>query len=183
METTAPEAPKTDRSRLVRIILLSLAGIGGLLVLGKTCGPADSGPDSGKIPSKSAGSADALPPESRSLGFDEVSIGQEYKTSVASQSHRVSQLEDELRALRQNQEALKGELLKASGSQETQVARIEELSRLLERAVASPPVPGRSDPAPKESEKTSAIRLVTFEGGPAKREPKKSFRIPAGSAA
>jgi hypothetical protein len=183
MENSSPEVQKTDRSRVVRMILLSLAGIGGLLVLGKACGPTDSGPDPGKLPAKSAGAASAASPESRSLGFDEVSIGQEYKTSVASQSHRVSQLEQELGSLRLNLEALKGELLKASGSQETQVAKIEELSRLLERTVAQPPLPVRSDPAPKESEKTSGIRLVTFEGGTAKRDPKKSLRIPAGSAA
>jgi hypothetical protein len=183
MENSTPEVRKTERSRLVRMVLVSLAGLGGLLVLGKACGPTDSGSDPGKAPARAQASAGASSAESRSLGFDEVSIGQEYKTSVASQSHRVSQLEQELGSLRQNLEALKGELLKASGSQESQVARIEELTRLLERTVAAPPLPSRGDPAPKESDKTAGIRLVTFEAAPPKREPKKSLRIPAGSAA
>src|SRR6516165_10441495 len=111
MENPTPEARKTEKTRLVRMVLLGFAGIGGLLILGRACGPNDPGDEPGK-PSKSAHSADAAPSESRALGFDEVSIGQEYKTSVASQSHRVSQLEEELRFQRQNIEALKGELHK-----------------------------------------------------------------------
>ena len=164
------------------MILLGLGGIGSLLVLGRAFGPSDPGPDPGKL-SKPAPSTETAPPESRSLGFDEVSIGQEYKTSVASQSHRVSQLEEELRSLRGNLEALKGELLKASGTQETQLAKIDELSKMLERTVAPPSLLGRSDSSPKEPEKPSGIRLVTFEAGPPKREPRKWLRIPAGSAA
>lgn len=183
MESQSPEVRKTEKSRLLRMVALSAAGIAGLFVLGRSCGPSEPSPEAEKIPAKSATFGSGSTGDSRSLGFDEVSIGQEYKTSVASQSHRVSQLEQELGSLRQNLEALKGELLKASGSQETQVAKIEELSRLLERTVAAPPIPARADSIPKESEKTPGIRLVTFESTATKREPKKSLRIPAGSAA
>jgi hypothetical protein len=181
MENPTPEVRKAEKSRLVRMVLLSLGGIGGLLILGRACGPKDSGPEIEKPPVRA--DAGATGSESRTLGFDEVSIGQEYKTSVASQSHRVTQLEQELGTVRQNLEALKGELLKASGTQETQLARLEELSRLLQSMALPRPAVLGADEAPKAAEKPSGIRLVTFDPGPGKQGPRKSLRIPAGSAA
>lgn len=165
------------------MMLLSLGGIGGLFLFGRACGPKDASPQSEKPPARSASETGATGGESRALGFDEVSIGQEYKTSVASQSHRVSQLEQELTTLRQNIETLKSELLKASGSQEAQVARLEELTRLLQTMPTPRPVLDLPDPAAKAVEKQTGIRLMTFDPGAAKREPRKALRIPAGSAA
>jgi hypothetical protein len=180
MENPTPEARRAEKSRLVRMVLLSLGGIGGLLLLGRACGPKESGPETQKPPVRAGSDAGS---DSRSLGFDEVSIGQEYKTSVASQSHRVSQLEHELAAVRQNLESLKGELLKASGSQDAQLARLEELSRLLQSMASPRPAPLGAEETPKAIEKPSGIRLVTFDPGPAKRDPRKPLRIPAGSSA
>jgi hypothetical protein len=104
-----------------------------------------------------AHSAEASPPESRPLVFDEVSIGKEYRASVAKQSHRVRELEEGLRSQRQ-------------------LARIEDLLKFLEQMVAAAPILGGVDSSSKESENPSGIRLVTFDPGVAKRDPRKSPR-------
>lgn len=165
------------------MISLSLVGMGGLFLFGKACGLKEADPESPKPEAKSAFSANQSQGESRSLGFDEVSIGQEYKTSVASQSHRVSQLEEVIGTLRHEIESLKSDLVKASGSHETQQARLEELTKVLQPSgITRPPVES-SDPASKTGDKSGGIRLLAFDPPPVKAERRKALRIPAGSAA
>src|SRR5471030_2408807 len=100
MENSSPETAKGQRTRLLRLLLLSLGGIGLLFVLGRSCGRALEEPGSQKPQSGGSSLPGHADSTAGSLGFDEVTIGHEYKASVASQSHRVSTLEEETTALR-----------------------------------------------------------------------------------
>ena len=42
MENSSPDSARGQRSRLIRLLLLSGAGIGVLFILGRSCGPTDS---------------------------------------------------------------------------------------------------------------------------------------------
>ncbi|MBV8882326.1 MAG: TraB/VirB10 family protein [Planctomycetaceae bacterium] len=182
MDNHFPKLEKPQKARLFRMVLVALGAIGGLVLLGRTCGPTGAMPEGGKPPN-SGPEAITAAGTSRTLGFDEVSIGQEYRTSVASQSHRLSQVEQDMTSLRQNLEMLKGELVKASGSQEAQLARLDELSRLLQGMTISRPAPEASEQAQKPGEKGPGVHLVTFEPAAPRATRKKVLRIPAGSAA
>src|SRR5262245_57539265 len=106
MENSSPDSARTQKTRLLRMLILSLGGIGVLFVLGRSCGPENAEGTSPKSGTRSpapvgekAGGA--------SLGFDELTIGQEYKASVASQSHRVTTLEQDVSGLKRDLGALR----------------------------------------------------------------------------
>src|SRR6185369_18021342 len=99
MENPSEGSARAQKGRLLKLLLLSLGGIGVLFVLGRSCGPEKEegpAPKTAKSPSSIETAAGG------SLGFDELSIGQEYKASVASQSHRVRALEEDVSGLKRD---------------------------------------------------------------------------------
>ena len=181
----AAEPPKVSpKSRLSRMVLLALGGVITLLILGKTCAG-----DPTKTDDPAQGKSRALPEKPlASDGFDELSIGHEYKTSVASQSHRVSTLEQEVGVLKKTIDDLRGQLGRANAGQETELARLDELSKLLQslpsmpRNDAGPSAPGAGLAPENGGREPSGVRLVTFDAPARKGPPPHLVRIPTASA-
>lgn len=182
MENSSPETAKAQRTRLLRLLLLSLGGIGILFVLGRSCGPTTAEGESRKPQAGSSslsGQADGAP---GSLGFDDVTIGQEYKASVASHSHRVNTLEEETAALRRELGVLRAELSKSASAQEGQVGRLDEVARLVQSAAAPRPEGLPGETAQKAEREERGIRLIAFEPTLGAKIPRHVLRIPAASA-
>lgn len=184
MENSSPETAASQRKRLLRLLLLSLGGIGILFVLGRSCGPSKEEPGS-QTPSGSSSLSGHAAGAAGSLGFDEVTIGQEYKASVASQSHRVSTLEEETTALRRELAVLRAELSKSATAQEGQLGRLDEVARLVQSASAPrpdvfPKEPGEATQKPQEDPR--GIRAIAFEPAPGAKISRHVLRIPAASA-
>jgi hypothetical protein len=116
------------------------------------------------------------------LGFDDLTIGQEYKTSVASQGHRVSTLEQDVGVLRKDLDTLKADLTKSAEAQGAQLARLEEIARLVQ-SLATPrlEVPTALDPSKLEP-MGKGIRLLAFEGTTGPAAARRALRIPTASA-
>jgi hypothetical protein len=166
--------------------LLAAAGVVFILVLGKSCATSGEmkGQDSNRSKAAPLGEGPAT-----AEGFDDLSIGQQYKTSVASQGHRVATLEQELGSLKRYVEDLKGQLSKANASQENQLSRLDGVTKLLQDAASGPGnhpgAPGAlADGARPETVETRApVRLVAFENPERpKAAPARLVRIPAASA-
>ena len=184
METSSPEAAKTRKKRLFRLLLLALGGMGVLFVLGRSCGPAKEGEESRKPPVTSGALPGPGEGASGSLGFDELSIGQEYKASVASQSHRVSGLEEEAASLRRELGALRAELSKSAAVQEGQLGRLDEMARQVQSVAAPrPELPLVGDAVQNAAPGDSGIRLIAFDPPPGVKSPRHVLRIPTASAA
>jgi hypothetical protein len=182
MEDSSPETAKAQRTRLLRLLLLALGGIGILFVLGRSCGRALEEGESRKPQTGSPsqpGQAEGAP---GTLGFDDVTIGQEYKASVASHSHRVSTLEEETTALRRELGVLRAELSKSAAAQEGQLGRLDQVARLVQSAAAPRPegLPGEAAQKPDREER--GIRLIAFETPQGAKVPRHVLRIPAASA-
>jgi hypothetical protein len=185
MENSSPETAASQRKRLLRLLLLSLGGIGVLFVLGRTCGPSKEEPGSPKSQSGGSSLSGHADGALGSLGFDEVTIGQEYKASVASQSHRVSTLEEETTALRRELVVLRAELSKSATAQEGQLGRLDEVARLVQSASAPRPEVFPKEPgeaAQKAEREERGIRLIAFEPAPGAKIARHVLRIPAASA-
>src|ERR1041384_6938739 len=188
METPISESPKPPlvKSPLFRMTLRAAGGVVLLLVLGKTCGgtsdPKNENPAHSKAP---AGQERGATPD----GFDDLTIGQQYKTSVASQSHRVATLEQELGSLRKYVEDLKSQLSKANVSQEKEISRLDEVTKLLQDVASGPknpsplaPGPAQDGARPESAEARPSVRLITFENRESKQPPTRLVRIPTASA-
>ncbi len=188
MENSSPESLRAKRSRLFRMLLLSAGGIGALFILGRSCGPASD--DAGaKEPLQGTASNGREGGGEGSLGFDDLTIGQEYKASVASQGHRVSTLEQDLSGIRGELDHLKAELSKAASARQDQLSRLEEILRHVESLgtprLESPPslVPhGLVPPKPEPIDVGKGVRLLSFEASGAPPAPRRALRIPAASA-
>lgn len=182
MENSSPDTARSQRSRLLRLLLLSGGGIGVLFILGRTCGPQAGDDASAKAPRPEARLAGRDPGNAASLGFDDLSIGQEYKTSVASQGHRVSTLEQDVSGLRKDLDLLKDGLVKSAEVQEVQIARLEEIARLVQtQATPRLEVPTALEPSKPESIK-KGVRLLAFEGSGGPSAARRALRIPSASA-
>ena len=180
METSSTSSKRSERSRLLRLLLLSGGGIGVLFLLGRSCGPA--GGEAG-TPGKAAPSSnEAREGTTGSLGFDELSIGQEYKTSVASQSHRVNALEEDVSSLRRDLGELKAGSRKAAEAQDAFLLRLEEISRLVQ-SLGTPRLEIPTDVGPpRHDAPEKGVRLITFESAAPSEPPKRTLRIPTASS-
>lgn len=182
MENSSPETARSQRSRLLRLLLLSGGGIGVLFILGRSCGPQQDVSGAGKAPGREVRAASRDAGGTGTLGFDDLTIGQEYKTSVASQGHRVSTLEQDTSLLRKDLDSLKADLMKSAEAQGAQLARLEEIARLVQ-SLATPrlEVPTALDPS-KPEPMGKGVRLLSFEhsGGPTAA--RRALRIPTASA-
>jgi hypothetical protein len=183
MENTSSVSARSQRSRLLRLLLLSGGGIGILFILGRTCGPSTEDASTAKADRRGPGAAPHEAGSPGAIGFDELTIGQEYKTSVASQGHRVSTLEQDAIGLRRDLDRLKEDLARSAEAQGAQMSRLEEIARLVQGLSTSRlEIPSSIGPAKAEAAE-KGVRLLTFEGGsgapPAR---KKSLRIPTASA-
>jgi hypothetical protein len=179
MENPSPESARGQRSRLLRLLILSGGGIGVLFLLGRACGPDPATEPSGQDHQVRKGRKDG---EALSLGFDDLTIGQEYKTSVASQGHRVSTLEQDVSALRKDLDSLKTDLMKSAEAQGTQLARLDEIARLVQSL--APPhlaVPAALDSS-KPEQTGKGVRLIAFESAVGPAAGRRVLRIPSASA-
>lgn len=180
----APSKPP-GKNALLRRALLALAAIALLAAVGKAFGPGDGDRKAQPTnPSKETGTASdhSHSPD----GFDDLTMAHEYKTSVASQSHRVVTLEQEVTSLKRSIEDLRGQMTKAAAGQDTQFSRLDELTKLLQGMAANSrmnaPQPGMADPQAAPEGKTG-VRLITFEAPPGRAvAPKRLIRIPSASA-
>jgi cell division protein FtsB len=186
MEKTQDAASKPEgKNSLLRRGGLALVAVALLVAFGKACGTGDGDRKAQPAnPSKEGATASdhSRPPD----GFDELTMAHEYKTSVASQSHRVVTLEQDVTSLKRSIEDLRGQLTKAVAGQETQYSRLGELTKLLEGMAASPrgnvPQPGLADPQAAPEGK-AGVRLISFDAPPGKAgPPKRLIRIPSASA-
>ncbi len=181
MENSSPESARSQRSRLLRLLLLSGGGIGVLFILGRSCGPTGDDAAAAKEPHRDA-RVSGRDGGGASLGFDDLTIGQEYKTSVASQGHRVSTLEQDVSGLRKDFDQLKSELAKSAEAQGAQLSRLEEIARLVQ-GLASPRLEIASTQATSKAEATEkGVRLLTFAGSEGPSAPRRALRIPTASA-
>jgi hypothetical protein len=182
MDHSSPETARAQRSRLYRLLLLTLGGIGLLYVLGRSCGPSKEDEESRKPPGGSSSPSGPADGALGSLGFDDITIGQEYKASVASHSHRVSTLEEETTALRRELVVLRAELSKSAAAQDGQLGRLDEVARLVQSAGAPRPEGLPGEPAQKPEREERGIRLIAFEPPGGTKIPRHVLRIPAASA-
>lgn len=189
MQSPSAEQNKLQRARLLRLLLLAAGGIALLYVLGRSCGPTPQAGSSDPGSPREGASDAKVGRGAEAGGFDDVSIGQEYRTSVASQGHRVRSLEDEAAALRRELGALRAELEKAAAAQESQGSRLAELARSpgasgsqdLKAPEAGALLPGLA-PAPPLPAPQGGIRVLQFGAPEAAGGPKKSLRLPSASA-
>jgi hypothetical protein len=183
MENTSPESARSQRSRLLRLLLLSGGGIGILFILGRTCGPGAEDPSGANTPRRGTQAAPNEAGSPGSIGFDDLTIGQEYKTSVASQGHRVSTLEQDVSGLRRDLDQLKADLAKSAEAQGAQIARLEEVARLVQGLSTQRLEVSSSFGAAKAESTEKGVRILNFEGSSgAPLAPKKALRIPTASA-
>lgn len=181
MENSSPESARSQRSRLLRLLLLSGGGIGVLFILGRSCGPTGDDAAAAKEPHRDA-RLSGREGGGASLGFDDLTIGQEYKTSVASQGHRVSTLEQDVSGVRRDLDQLKSDLAKSAQSQEAQLSRLEEIARLVQ-GLATPRLEVPSNLGPLKTETPEkGVRLLTFGGSEGPSAPRRALRIPTASA-
>lgn len=182
MQSSSPDSARAQRSRLLRLLVLSAGGIGIVFILGRACGPAKEDEAAEKRSGQGTPVAGGAGGSTATLGFDDLTIGQEYKASVASQGHRVSTLEQEVSGIRRELDHVKAELSKAAAAQQDQLSRLEEIFRHVQ-TLGTPRLDATADLGlPKADAPEKGVRLLSFEASGVALSPKRALRIPAASA-